>query len=329
MKILIVNNGLIPVTLYGGTERVIWYLGKELVKLGHQVSYLVQKGSYCDFGKVYFIDEKKEIIDQIPPDIDIIHFNFVPEKIEALKKPYLITMHGNSNDTKKLDINTVFVSENHAQRYGATAYIYNGLDWNDYIKPDWSAKRTYFHFLGNAAWRLKNVKGAIEIVKSIKNEHLKVLGGVRFNLKMGLRLTFSPRIHFYGMVGGAEKDQLLNHSKGLIFPVRWNEPFGLAIIESLYFGCPVLGTPYGSLPELVGRDVGFLSNKKEDLVEVAKNIGQYSNIRCHEYARDCFNSYKMAVSYISMYEKILSGIALNTVAPALKVIQTEKFLNFD
>ena len=325
MNILIVNNSVIPVTLYGGTERVIWYLGKELVKLGHQVSYLVKQGSYCDFGKVYIIDEKREIIDQIPLDIDIIHFNFIPNKIEELKKPYLVTIHGNSNDTKKLPINTVFVSENHAQRYGATAYVHNGLDWDDYTKPDWSAKRTYFHFLGNAAWRVKNVKGAIEVVKSIKNERLKVLGGVRFNLKMGLRFTFSPRISFYGMVGGAEKDHLLNHSKGLIFPVRWNEPFGLAIIESLYYGCPVLATPYGSLPEIIGSDIGFLSNKKEELVAVAKNIGQFSPLRCHEYARDLFNSKKMAVSYLENYEKILSGTPLNSVAPSLKIIQTEKF----
>ena len=44
---------------------------------------------------------------------------------------------------------------------------------------------------------------------------------------------------------------LLNASRGLIFPVRWHEPFGLAVIESLYFGCPVFATPYGALPELV------------------------------------------------------------------------------
>jgi glycosyltransferase involved in cell wall biosynthesis len=143
-----------------------------------------------------------------------------------------------------------------------------------------------------------------------------------------LRFTFSPRISFYGMVGGAEKDHLLNHSKGLIFPVRWNEPFGLAIIESLYYGCPVLATPYGSLPELIGSDVGFLSNKKEELVEVAKNIGQFSNLRCNEYARDLFNSKKMAVSYIANYEKILSGMPLNSAAPSLKVIQSEKFLDW-
>ncbi|MEF9931013.1 MAG: glycosyltransferase, partial [Bacteroidales bacterium] len=53
------------------------------------------------------------------------------------------------------------------------------------------------------------------------------------------------------MIGGEQKLNILKESKGLIFPVIWNEPFGLAITESLYCGAPVFGTPYGSLPELI------------------------------------------------------------------------------
>ena len=67
------------------------------------------------------------------------------------------------------------------------------------------------------------------------------------------------------MVGGNKKNRLLQHSKGLIFPVKWDEPFGLAITESLYCGCPVFGTPYGSLPELVPSDVGFLAEDMNDI----------------------------------------------------------------
>lgn len=87
----------------GGTEIVIWYLGKELVKLGHKVSFLVKQGSYSDFARVIFIDETKSIIEQIPDDVDIVHFNFAPVGIEKIKKPYIITMHGNLNDNRDLD----------------------------------------------------------------------------------------------------------------------------------------------------------------------------------------------------------------------------------
>jgi len=330
MKILLVNNGIIPVTLYGGTERVIWCLGKELVKLGHNVTYLVKEGSFCDFGAVIPIDDHKDIIAQIPDDVDVVHFNFTPLNIQYCKKPYLITIHGNSNDlNESFDLNSVFVSKNHAARYNSTVYVHNGLDWDDYGKPNLSLKRDYFHFLGKAAWRVKNVQGAIDAIIGTKSEKLKVLGGVRFNFKMGLRLTFSSRISFCGIVGGQEKDTLMNKSKGLIFPVRWHEPFGLAIIESLYFGCPVFGTPYGSLPEIVHDQVGYLTNKKEELINAIENADTFSKKQCHDYAAEAFNSKKMAVSYLEKYEKVLSKEPLNSSCPTLKELRENKFLAWE
>lgn len=327
MKILIVDNGKIPVSLYGGTERVIWYLGKELYKMGHQIVYLVKKGSYSDFAEVFEIDESKEIIEQIPNNVDIIHFNFIPNQLETVEKPYLVTVHGNSNDDKSLDKNCVFVSKNHANRYGSDSYVYNGLDWTDYDEPDWNMPKTYFHFLGNAAWRVKNLTGAIDVIKKTPNEYLHVLGGVRFNFNMGIRLTFSPRVRFHGMVGGIQKNKLLNGSKGLIFPVRWHEPFGLAIIESLFYGCPIFATPYGSLPELVHSDVGYLSNNSEELAKAIMERS-FSPQKCHEYAIENFNSKKMAEAYLEKYALVLSGKPLNTQPPQLKQRLNEKFLEW-
>jgi len=326
MRILIVNNGLIPVIKYGGTERVIWSLGKELVNLGHNVAFLVKKGSYCNFAPVFHIDESKKILEQISNDFDVVHFNFLPEDIETIRIPYLITMHGNSNELTDLNKNTVFVSQNHASRYNSNSFIHNGLDWSEYETPNFEGKRSHFHFLGNAAWRVKNVKGAIDIIKKTKSEHLKVLGGVRFNFNMGIRLTFSSRVSFTGMIGGAEKFKLLNESKGLIFPVRWHEPFGLAIIESLYYGCPVFGTPYGSLPEIVKADFGFLSDKSDELVNAVLEVDRYSRRRCFEYAVDEFNSKKMAIEYLKKYEMVVSGYSLNSNCPKLSKIQEEKWL---
>ena len=326
MKIVIVCNSVLPVTLYGGTERVVWCLGKELVKLGHKVTFLLKIGSTCDFAKVIFIDPQQPIVSQIPQDADVVHFNFTPERLEEVKIPYLVTIQGNSNDKQLLDKNTVFVSRNHALRHGSTSFVYNGLDWSDYGKVNFNQQRIHCHFLANAAWRVKNVKGAIDVIKKTKNEHLAVLGGVRFNFKMGLRFTFSPRASFYGMVGGARKNQLLNLSKALIFPVLWHEPFGLAIIESLYFGCPVFATPYGSLPELVPDSCGILSNKCQDLAEALSNVDVFSQKHCHEYVVENFNSLKMTMQYYSLYEKVISGLALNPQAPQLVEIQKTKFL---
>jgi len=328
MKVLIVNTGLIPVHKYGGTERVIWWLGRELVKLGHTVNYLVKQGSQCDFAPVIHIDENKPLIEQIPNGYDIIHFNFQAKDIEKINTPYIITIHGNSNNLNELDRNAVFVSKNHASRYNSVSYVYNGLDWSEYSTPDLENKRKHFHFLGNAAWKVKNVKGAIDVINKTKTERLEVLGGVRFNFKMGIRFTFSSKVSFRGMIGGKEKFKLLNESKGLIFPVRWHEPFGLAIIESLYFGCPVFGTPYGSLPELVNEDVGFLSYQSDELVKAILNHDRYSSKKCREYAVKEFNSKKMTMEYVKKYELVISGNKLSINPPKLLKIQEEKWLDW-
>ena len=273
------------------------------------------------------INEHLEISEQIPDDVDVVHFQFTPQNIDRIQKPYLITIHENRT-TQSFDLNTVFISKNHAVRYGSTEFVYNGLDWDEYAKPDFSRKRKYFHFLGKAAWKVKNLKGAIDIIKHTDSEELKVLGGVRFNFKMGWRFTFSPRVSFYGMVGGKKKDKLLNGSKGLIFPVRWHEPFGLAIIESLYFGCPLFGTPYGALPEIVNEDVGTLSNKISDLVQAVENSHVFNPIRCHEYALEEFNSKKMALAYLEKYERVLSNKKLNETAPKVNEVPTKKLLEW-
>lgn len=332
MKILIVEHSIIPVQLYGGTQRVIWSLGKELSKLGHLVTFLVKQGSTCEFADVIFLDDQKNILDQIPEDIDVVHFNFAPENINKMNKPYIITMHGNANDKLTFDKNTVFVSENHASRYNSMSFVHNGLDWSDYSKPDLYKKRETFHFLGKTSWGVKNLTGAIQVLRKTKNERLTVLGGKRFServIKACPSSLFSNRIRFKGMVGGVEKERCLNASKGLIFPVLWHEPFGLAIIESLFYGCPIFGTPYGSLKELINKDVGYLSTKKSELAASLKYADDFDKKACHEYALENFNSKKMTLEYLDKYYEVLNGNPLNLIKPQLIEIQKEKYLAFD
>lgn len=312
MNIVIVHNSKIPAIYYGGIERVIWYLGLELVKLGHKITYLTAHGSQCSFADVLTLNPKDSIQNQIPRNTDFVHFHFNPG--EEIYFPYLVTIHGNLPENTVFLRNTNFVSENHALRYNANAFVYNGLDWDDYGKPNISQKMNYVHFLGKAAWQVKNVKGAIKIAHSGKTE-IKVLGGTRINFKMGWRITLSKWAKFYGMVATEQKIELLRHSKALIFPVLWHEPFGLAIIESLFFGCPVLGTKYGSLPELITDEFGFLSNSEPELIENFERINSFHPFKCHEYAVEKFNSKIMALKYIELYERILNGHNINKNFP--------------
>lgn len=326
MHILIVNNTSIPVQQYGGTERVIWWLGKELVKRGHQVSYLVGPDSYCDFATgVHTLNHAIPFNQQIPPGVDLMHLNCRVN--EQPNIPYIFTLHGNTNDQNPLDINTVFVSKNHASRYGSASYVHNGIDPADYGDPGLDQKRNYFHFLGDGAWRVKNLRGAIKIAQKAKIK-FRVIGGKRFNFNQGIRLTFDPHIQFEGLIGGVAKNNLLKGSRGLIFPVLWNEPFGLSIVESLYFGCPVFGTPYGSLKEIIQPSLGVTSNSLSTLVDAVQNADQFDPKFCHEYVMENFTSVQMTNAYLSKYETVLNGQQLNEVAPRLMAIQTEKFLPF-
>ena len=324
MRIGIVHEAVLPAIKYGGTERVLWDLGYELTQMGHEVTYIVPEASQLAFGKKIALEtvDFKTITTE---HLDVLHFHSRFPGVENVNIPYVITLHGNINVKEDLNPNTIFVSENHAERFGSDSFVYNGLNWNNYRTPDLKNKREKFHFLGKGAWRVKNLRGAIDVVTHTKKERLDVLGGIRFNISMGLRFTFSPRISFYGMVDNDKKSEVMNRSKGLIFPVLWHEPFGLAIIESLYFGCPVFGTPYGSLQELVIPEVGYLSDSRANLSEAITRSDMFDKRICHEYARDQFNSKQMAVDYLAKYEKVMNGEFLNAKAPILQEY-SEKFL---
>ncbi|WP_194850789.1 glycosyltransferase [Nonlabens antarcticus] len=317
MKIVLVDNGgKIPAIKYGGTERVIWGLGKMLSSLNHTVIFLVPEGSYCDFAEVLFYDPLKSLDEQIPQDVDLVHVHFKLK--ENISKPYLITIHGNYDDEEPFDKQSVFLSKDHAARNNSNVFVYNGLDWDDYPKVNLNLDREHYHFLGKATWKVKNALGAYSIAHK-GNLNLKVLGGKKwseYNLKKGFKYLFNSKIEFLGMVDNDQKMNICSKSKGLIFPVRWHEPFGLAVIESFYCGSPVFATPYGALKELINEDVGFTSFHENELIN-AVNQANYSPKHCHEYARDLFNSEVMTKNYLKLYEKVLNGELLNSTNPYL------------
>ena len=119
------------------------------------------------------------------------------------------------------------------------------------------------------------------------------------------------------MVGGEQKFNLLNGSRGMIFPVRWHEPFGLAIIESLYFGCPVFSTPYGSLPELVPETCGFLSASASEMAEAVR-ANRFDPRACHAHVKQHFSVETMTRNYLTMYQRVLDGKTLNAQPPVIQ-----------
>ncbi|MCB0397172.1 MAG: glycosyltransferase [Flavobacteriales bacterium] len=317
MHIVIVNNTRIPVLKYGGTERVIWWLGQELTRAGHKVTYLVAPGSSCPFADVLPLQPGKSLDEQIPENADLVHIHF-PIR-EPLKKPYLVTIHGNGKPGEVYDPQTVFVSKDHARRHNSAHFVYNGLGLDDYGTVDWNQKRSHWTFLAKGSRLEKNKIGAIQLTKSVR-EPLMIIGSRGF--------TFNTLVKYKGFLGGQEKLRVLNTSKGLLFPIRWHEPFGLSILESLYFGGPVLGTPYGSLPELVPSDMGVLSNNPEELTEAMNHIEDFDRKACHQYVIDRFHANQMAKDYLVYYERVMNGEQLHKTPPSSTYTRKHQLLPF-
>ncbi|AWB66799.1 glucosyl transferase [Saccharobesus litoralis] len=315
MKILHVLSSRIslPPEKYGGTERVIWSLAKAQMAQGHQVRFLWGNAKTVPQGTIRF-QKGVPLNQQIGDWPDIVHFH--RDYKESIDKPYVITEHGNASEPKEYDANTIFLSRKHAENAGGSCFVYNGLDWSEYGEPNLNQPKDYFHFLGKARHAIKNLDGTLETVERV-NGKLAVLGGKRFRLGKGAYCYFNRKARFYGMVGGAKKHELICNSLGLVMPVRWHEPFGLAFTESLYLGTPVFATPYGSLPELIDQpEIGLLSTSGQELAEAMSDLSRFDRKMCHEVAKERFGADPMARGYQVCYEKVLSGQPLHNGKPS-------------
>lgn len=325
MHVCIVIDATIPPTLYGGTERVVYWLGKGLHQLGHRVTFLARPNSRCDFAEIITLNPTVALDSQIPAVTNIVHLHSGTNSPRDF--PFCQTIHGNSRQAQVFHPNSIFVSQSHAHNHGATAFVHNGLDPDDYGSPDLTRRNGNLVFLAKAAWRVKNVRGAIEVARKA-GRPLDVMGGHRLNFKMGFRLTLDRNCHFHGMIGGNAKNRLLQQAGGLIFPVRWHEPFGVAVIEAMYFGLPVFATPYGALPELINEANGFLSTSCTVLAEEAAKADHYDRRAIHAGWQKRFTHLHMAKKYLSYYEQILSGEALHPDLIHAPAVRSSKLLEW-
>jgi hypothetical protein len=317
VKIALIHDAVLPVKKYGGTERVVWWLGKALALSGVDVSLVCSPGSECNWAKLVHPDFNRPLEPQLP-GIDLLHYFNTPN--ETPTKPHVVTIGGNGKPGEAFLKNTVFVSRNHARRHGASCFVYNGVDPADYFYSE--KKDGSLLFLAKAAWRVKNVGGAIRIARKAHRD-LNILGGKRWFLNDW------RGVHWRGMIGGQEKAEYLARSSALLFPVLWNEPFGLAVVEALVSGTPVFATRWGSLPELIGPGVGRVCENDSEFLYALACLDSFRSKDCRDWAVEKFSHLKMAEKYLLLYEKVLNGESLNASIPvtqeALDALQSIPF----
>ena len=123
-------------------------------------------------------------------------------------------------------------------------------------------------------------------------------------------------VRWVGTVAGQERDDLLAGARASLFPLRWEEPGGTAVVESLALGTPVVSTARGCLPELIehGR-TGLLTADEEELGELVLAAGLLDPDECRREAAARFTPAMMAERYVALYERVRQ-LAARPLLPA-------------
>jgi glycosyltransferase involved in cell wall biosynthesis len=123
-------------------------------------------------------------------------------------------------------------------------------------------------------------------------------------------LLDDPLIEFAGEVAEHEKQQLLGEAYAMLFLIDWPEPFGLAIIEAMACGTPVIAFGHGSVPEIIEPGVnGFVVNSMDEAVEAISAVGSLNRARCRGAFEERFTVSRMAENYLAEYAKLQTGEA--------------------
>jgi glycosyltransferase involved in cell wall biosynthesis len=310
MKIAHVIWARYPVEGYGGTERVCYWLAKAQAELGHEVTVLCRPGSRLPFARVVELPESLTHLDPLlPAGTEIVQLYGTPGFRVDL--PYLVNIGGNGKGGEEFPANTVFVSRDHAARHAWTEFVHNGIDLEEY--PLQKEKKGYALFLAKASWRVKNLKGTIRIARAA-GLPLEVGGG-----RAPFWEHWRGGVRSHGTVGGERKLSLLQGAAVYLFPVIWEEPFGISVVEALACGTPVVATPRGALPEILTPACGVIGRSFPELVQGVANARKLDPEACRARVAAAFTHRHMAEKYLFYYKQILSKGRLregNPVTPA-------------
>jgi glycogen synthase len=309
MHVVHVSRWRLPVQGYGGVPRVVYWLAKAQAEQGDRVTILGPRGTQCPGATVIELpagktDYSPYIAAALPADADILHFHHLPAIAPPI--PWVLTSQGNSPGELQSMPNKIYVSADHARRGGATAFVYNGIDPGEFIYRE--HKDDYFLFLSKVSRRNKGVDVALRLARRM-GFRLLVAGGTRFSLRKtgGFSDSVLGKVHFCGEVTGRRKAELLAGARALLFPIRWEEPFGLVVTEALVSGTPVITTPHGAMPEIVTPDVGFLCDSDDAMMAAIRRAGEIAPAACRRRVLEHFSNQQSAVAYRRYYREAIAS----------------------
>lgn len=326
----------------GGTEVFAYMLSNELTKRGHEVTVFAAGDSQVnaklegiateeeinkvDQGQRLFYGYQlmeSQLITLKQKEFDIIHINYFEPFLFApysklIEKPVLYTVHSDLftsplwqkviQEMIKPNDQFVFVSKNAADKAVSIrnkTFIYNGINLDEYSFSD--NHKNYLLWLG----RIRKKKGIKEAVEAaIKSKENLIICGVFDNSEEKLffenevkpLIKENQNIKFIRPVNFTEKIKLYQEAKAFLFPVSWEEPFGLVMIEAMSCGTPVIGFNRGAVPEIIeDGKTGFVVENVDQMVEKIKIIDQIKRIDCRKRVENNFSIQKMVDQYEALY----------------------------
>jgi len=338
MKIALIAPPFIavPPKRYGGTELFAAELAAGLQKRGVSV-VLYANGASRAGVETRWLYEKEEwpipgtvesslktlthsswAVKDASAEADVIHLNDVQglSFCRFVALPFVYTVHhvfdpalAQFYGTLPQNIDYVTISDFQRRELARPRMrtIHHGIDVASYQVRE--RKQPYLVFLGRIA-PAKGTHLAIEIAEKT-GIPLKIAGEIQPIYKEYWETVVKPKvdgrfIEFIGEVGREEKSELLGNARALLFPIQWEEPFGLVLIESMACGTPVLAMPGGSVEEIVKEGVsGHIRRSVTELAECVKNLNLDAR-KVREYAEQNFSADRMAEDYIQLYRQVIA-----------------------
>lgn len=336
MRVALIASPFIPVppARYGGTELFLAHLAEGLKAHGIEVVLYSNGESKLEVenrwiyrnaewpiqsdasGQMKDLNHCSWAITDAERDCDLIHVNS-PIGVAFSRKsslPFVCTLH--HPNVKELSefyrdfpaIQYVAISRFQAdgERLPLIRTIHHGLDTSKYRLQ--TEKQDYLCFLGRIA-PIKGTHLAIEIAKR-SGIPLKIAGEIQPLFRDYYDAQVKPHVDgkFIEYVGEADleaKNQLLGNAKALLFPIQWDEPFGLIMIEAMACGTPVLALPGGAVPEIVRPGVsGEIAKNAEELALKAKSLDGFDPYCLRQYVEHSFSVDAMTRKYIALYRDL-------------------------
>ncbi|MEV6342496.1 glycosyltransferase family 4 protein [Actinoplanes sp. NPDC051851] len=248
-------------------------------------------------------------------EFDLVHnhLDWLPLAFSAhCRAPMLTTVHGFSGPHivpayRRSDSHFVSISDSdRSPELDYLATIHHGVDLSGLpFHPDGGDDLILFG-------RIHPDKGtdiAIEIAERA-GRRLVMCGIVQdrayFEERIEPRID-GERVVYLGSVGPGERGAVLGSGAALLHPIRFAEPFGLSVVESMACGTPVVAYAKGSMPEVIDEGVtGRLVGSVDAAVAAVDGIGELDRAVCSARARERFSAERMVDEYLAIYRKIIS-----------------------